>query len=391
MRHRVDPLAALLVRARRPGRSSGRSATAGLGRALRGGCGMISSWVTDAAPCRCAVPRQSAPVSPPPMMTTCLPAAVIGDGRVALRPGWPAAGTPSPGGCRRARGPAPAGRAATVRADGEHDRVVARPQLRRRDVDADVDAGAEPRALGPHLLEPPVEVALLHLELGDAVAQQAADAVGPLVDRHGVPGPGQLLGGGEAGRAGADDGDGLARQRRGGCGHDASPSSQARSMIATSTCLMVTGSALMPSTQAVSHGAGHSRPVNSGKLLVACSRSIASRPVLAADQVVPLRDQVAQRAAVVAERDAAVHAAAGLLLRPLAGRTARRPRSSPAAARRPAAAAGSRRAVFKNPLGSAMMRPPSLVRRAHHGLVDVPALALGGGRRGQHPLVVAAA
>ena len=27
---------------------------------------MISSWVTDAAPCRWAVPTQSAPVSPPP-------------------------------------------------------------------------------------------------------------------------------------------------------------------------------------------------------------------------------------------------------------------------------------------------------------------------------------
>ena len=38
---------------------------------------MISSWVIDFAPCRIAVPRQSAPVSPPPMMTTCLPAAVI--------------------------------------------------------------------------------------------------------------------------------------------------------------------------------------------------------------------------------------------------------------------------------------------------------------------------
>ena len=46
-------------------------------------------------------------------------------------------------------------------------------------------------------------------------------------------------------------------------------------MIATSTFLIVTGSWLMPSTQAVSHGAGQSRPVNSGKLLVACSRSIA--------------------------------------------------------------------------------------------------------------------
>ena len=32
----------------------------------------------------------------------------------------------------------------------------------------------------------------------------------------------------------------------------------------------------MPSTQEVSHGAGHRRPVNSGKLFVACSRSTAS-------------------------------------------------------------------------------------------------------------------
>ena len=39
---------------------------------------MISSWVTEAAPWRWAVPTQSAPVSPPPMTTTCLPSAVIG-------------------------------------------------------------------------------------------------------------------------------------------------------------------------------------------------------------------------------------------------------------------------------------------------------------------------
>ncbi len=47
-------------------------------------------------------------------------------------------------------------------------------------------------------------------------------------------------------------------------------------MISYSMRSMVTGSSLMPSTHAPSHGAGHSRPVNSGKLFVACSRSIAS-------------------------------------------------------------------------------------------------------------------
>ena len=149
-------------------------------------------------------------------------------------------------------------------------------QLVGGDVDADVDAGAELRALGAHLLEPAVEVALLHLELGDAVAQQAADAVGPLVDRDGVTGARELLRDGEAGRAGADDGDRLAGDAARRHAASTQPSSQARSTISTSTCLMVTASALMPSTHADSHGAGHSRPVNSGKLLVACSRSIAA-------------------------------------------------------------------------------------------------------------------
>ena len=55
------------------------------------------------------------------------------------------------------------------------------------------------------------------------------------------------------------------------------PSVNARSMIWISTCLIVSASLLIPSTHAASHGAGHSVPVKSGKLLVACSRSIASR------------------------------------------------------------------------------------------------------------------
>ena len=137
--------------------------------------------------------------------------------------------------------------------------------------------GAELGALGLHLLEPALEVALLHLELGDAVAQQAADPVGALEHDDVVTGARELLGGGEPGRSGADHGDPLAGLDRRDLRARPSPSSHARSMISTSTCLIVTGSALMPSTHAASHGAGHRRPVNSGKLFVACSRSMASR------------------------------------------------------------------------------------------------------------------
>src|SRR3954465_502124 len=46
------------------------------------------------------------------------------------------------------------------------------------------------------------------------------------------------------------------------------PSSQPLSAIEHSMFLIVTGGALMPSTHEPSQGAGHTRPVKSGKLLV---------------------------------------------------------------------------------------------------------------------------
>lgn len=92
----------------------------------------------------------------------------------------------------------------------DDDGVVPPAQVAGGQVAADLDAGAEAGALGAHLLDAPVDVPLLHLELGDAVPEQSADAVGALVHGDRVAGAGELLGGGQAGRAGADDGDGPA-------------------------------------------------------------------------------------------------------------------------------------------------------------------------------------
>src|SRR3546814_5913420 len=61
--------------------------------------------------------------------------------------------------------------------------------------DTHVGVDAELGALGLHLGQAPVDVALLHLELGDAVAQEATDAVGPLEHDDVVPGSRELLGG----------------------------------------------------------------------------------------------------------------------------------------------------------------------------------------------------
>ena len=128
-----------------------------------------------------------------------------------------------------------------------------------------------------------------------------------------MAGAGQLLGAGQAGRARADHGDALAGLLRRGMTAAIQPSSQPRSTIAHSMVLMVTGLSSMFSVQDASHGAGQMRPVNSGKLLVECRVSSAVAPLVAIDQIVPVGDQVVDRTAVVTERNAAIHAARGLL------------------------------------------------------------------------------
>ena len=145
------------------------------------------------------------------------------------------------------------------------------------DVDADVDAEAELDALGLELLHAPLDEPLLDLEVRHAEADEPAARLVALEDRDRMAGARQLLRAGEPGRPGADDGDGPAAARAGGCG-TIQPSSQARFTIASSICLIVTAlPSWISSTHAASHGAGQRRPVNSGKLFVRWSCSIASR------------------------------------------------------------------------------------------------------------------
>ena len=71
-------------------------------------------------------------------------------------------------------------------------------------------------ALGLHLRDAAVDDVLLHLEVGNAVAQQAAGPGVLLEDMHVVAGARELLRAGEPRRTGADDRDllaGLVRRR----------------------------------------------------------------------------------------------------------------------------------------------------------------------------------
>ena len=69
-------------------------------------------------------------------------------------------------------------------AAGQQQRVVIAAQLVDRNIHSHVGVGAEFDSFGSHLVDAPPDARLLQLEIGNAVHQQSAGAVGPLEDRH---------------------------------------------------------------------------------------------------------------------------------------------------------------------------------------------------------------
>ena len=80
-------------------------------------------------------------------------------------------------------------------------------------------------------LDAALDDVLLQLEAGDAVGQQAAGAVVAVVDMDLIAARAQLLGGGQPGRAGADDADRLAALAAPARSGSTQPSSQAVSVM----------------------------------------------------------------------------------------------------------------------------------------------------------------
>src|ERR1019366_4410010 len=81
-----------------------------------------------------------------------------------------------------------------LRTSGEKDRIERRLQLFDRNADADMRVGDEAHAFGNHLLDAAIDEMFLQLEVGNAIAQQATDAVSFLVNHNLVSCPAQLLG-----------------------------------------------------------------------------------------------------------------------------------------------------------------------------------------------------
>ncbi len=166
--------------------------------------------------------------------------------------------------------------------------------------------------------------ALLDLEVGHAEAHEAAGRLVALEEHDAVPGAAQLLGGGHARGPGADDGDAAPRLAPRRHGHD--PALVPRVVDDRVLDLLDRHRVALADLQ---HARGLARrraqaPGELGEVVGGVQLADRVLPAVAVDEVVPVGDEVAQRAAVVAEGHAALHAARALGRELLVGAARRR-------------------------------------------------------------------
>ncbi len=200
----------------------------------------------------------------------------------------------------------------------QHDGVKLRFEFLRCDVHANVDAGLEDHAFGLHLLQAAIQHPLLHLKVGDAIAQQPADLIVALEDGDGMPGAVQLLRGGQSRRAGPDDSDLLVSAEGGRFRRNPAlgPAAHGDGLFDA-----LNGDGVLIDAQHAGGLAGRGAELAGELRKVIGGVEFGQRllPAVPVDEVVPVRDDVAERAALMTEWDAAVHAARRLLLQFLVG------------------------------------------------------------------------
>jgi hypothetical protein len=199
-----------------------------------------------------------------------------------------------------------------ARADRHDHRVVVAAQLAGRHVLAHVNVALEAHALLLEELHAPVDDPLLELGVRHAKAEQAPGRLVALVDRDRVTQLVELRGDRQAGRARADHRHRAVRALLRGVGLDPSLLEAARDDRKLD--LLDRDRVVVD----VEHAGGLARrgadqPGELGEVVRGVQLHERVAPAVPVDEVVPVRDQVAEWAALVAERHAAVHAARALV------------------------------------------------------------------------------
>ena len=207
------------------------------------------------------------------------------------------------------------------RAGADDGRVVFVEKYLGLDILADISVADEFDALVFHQLNATQHYLLfVELHVGDAIHEEATGAISALEDGDAVASAVELRRGGKAGRAGANDGDLLTGANLGRLRHNPAlvPTAvnDGRLDVFDRDGGLVDAKDARTFARCGTHAAGEFRKVVC--LVQALQRLL---PTAAIDEIVPLRDQVVNRAAAghatdelagVAERHTAVHAARAL-------------------------------------------------------------------------------
>ena len=198
------------------------------------------------------------------------------------------------------------------RSSGQHDRIEVPLQLPRVHVDADVAAGGERNALVAQQREAALEPALLDLEFRNAVAQQSANPIGALENGDQMAGAIQLVGGGQPRRSRSDDGDALAGAGRRRMRDD--PALVEGALDNRGLGGLDRHRCAVDGEDARAFARRRAQPAGEFREVVGRVQPIdRGAPAIPIHEVVPIRNQVAERAALMAERNAAVHASSRLI------------------------------------------------------------------------------
>ena len=193
-------------------------------------------------------------------------------------------------------------------APGQHHHVIIVEDALDRHGGADLHPGAENHALGFHLDNAPVDQRTVHLEVGDAIAQQPADPVGLLEHRRRMPHPRQLLRTGEPRRPRSDHRDpppGPARRdmRRDPAFIPAAVDNRAFDRLDRHR-------GIGQRQRARRLARRRTDPAGKFGKVIGPVQPLARRlPLRVADQQVPVGDEIADRTGGVAKRHPAIHAA----------------------------------------------------------------------------------
>ena len=184
-------------------------------------------------------------------------------------------------------------------------------QVFDRNIAADMRISNELHALGQHLLQPPVENVLLHLEIRDAVTHQAADAVVLFVYGDSVSGTAQLLRGGQTRRSRSDHRHALSGEYPGRLRMN--PTLR-EGVLDNGLLDLLDGHRRFVDSQ---HASGFARRGTDaagefGEVIRGVQHPDGFAPVAAVDQIVPIGNDIGERASRVAEWHAAIHAAGAL-------------------------------------------------------------------------------